>query len=160
VRLGRNDMAFNMNDEMIGNAFSPSDKDQQLAKVSAKRLALAFANSKGDFHLQVEEESVAVPASLSKMLLHILAEMAEGRAMMLVPAHAELTTQEAADSLNVSRPFLVRLLEEGKMPFRKVGSHRRILYSDLMQYKKNLAQERLNVLEELQKDAQEKDMGY
>ena len=86
--------------------------------------------------------------------------MAAGQGMTLIPETAELTTVQAAEILNVSRPFLVKLLEEGKIPHRKVGRHRRVRMEDVMNYKNAIDQEREKVLDQLVREAQEQDMGY
>jgi len=86
--------------------------------------------------------------------------MAQGNAVTIVPTHAELTTQEAANILNVSRPHLVKLLEDGHVPFIKTGTHRRIRYQDLMAYRDQRDQESSKLLDELASQAQELDMGY
>jgi excisionase family DNA binding protein len=84
------------------------------------------------------EADVTVPVSAIHMLVDILSQMTQGNAVSLMPIHAELTTQQAANLLNVSRPFLVKQLEAGASPFYKVGRHRRIRFSDLMAYHERL----------------------
>jgi excisionase family DNA binding protein len=86
--------------------------------------------------------------------------MAAGRGVTIIPENAELTTVQAAEVLNVSRPFLIKLLEEEKIPYRKVGKHRRIRMEDVMAYKSAIDQEREAVLDQLVAEAQEQDMGY
>lgn len=94
------------------------------------------------------------------MLLDALAQMAQGNAVSLLPVHQELSTQEAANLLNVSRPFLVSLLEEGQIPFRKVGTHRRVLLRDVLVYREHIDQQRTQALDELTALSQQENMGY
>jgi excisionase family DNA binding protein len=94
------------------------------------------------------------------LLVQILKDMAKGSGIMIMPVHAELTTQQAADFLNVSRPFLIGLLEDGQLPFRTVGRHRRVRLEDILNYKKSIDQKRLNTLDALSAQAQELNMGY
>ena len=91
-------------------------------------------------------EEIELPASVFQVLRSSVYHMMQGEAISIVPINKELTTQEAADILNVSRPYLVKLLEQGKMPFIKVGSHRRIRFSDLIVYKKRREEEHRQAL--------------
>lgn len=143
---------------------APSEDDSRLARESSRRLA-SHLERKPVLKLQVVEdgqpgEVLSIPTSALRLLQGILAEMAEGNGVTLIPLHAELTTQQAADLLNVSRPYLVRLLEEGEIPFRKIGTHRRVLLRDVMEYRRRIDLQREAALDELAAQAQELGLGY
>lgn len=112
------------------------------------------------FDKEDKPHTLVLPTSALRLLVDILGELAIGNAVKVVPVHAELTSQEAADLLNVSRPHLVKMLEEGAIPFTKTGRHRRIRFSDLMAFKQRRAEESQRAMEALAKQAQELGMGY
>ena len=139
----------------------PTDREVKLARESSRLLAASIG--RGEFaQLKViaGNQEVDVPVSALRMLVDILAQMAEGNAVTIVPYHAELTTQQAADFLNVSRPHLVGLLERNELPYRKVGSHRRILFKDLVEFQQRSRFERKKALDELAAQAQEMGLEY
>jgi excisionase family DNA binding protein len=141
----------------------PSKDDAELARASGQRLA-RVARRKEPLTIRVrdagQEETIELPAGAVKLLMAILEDMASGRAITIVPQNAELTTQQAADIMNVSRPFLIQLLENKKLPFRLVGSHRRVRFEDVLRYKEHIDAERRRVLDQLVAEAQDLDMGY
>jgi excisionase family DNA binding protein len=150
--------AFKLTDQTTS---PPSDEDRKIAAESSRQLAALIGKGE-EAQLRVidGDEVITVPISAMRMLVDILAHMADGETMALIPQHAELTTQQAADFLNVSRPFFVKLLEEGKLEFHKVGSHRRVYFRDLIAYKEHSMGERRKALDKLAKQAQDLNMGY
>ena len=130
----------------------PSEVEAILAKETSRVLA-ARVKTADPLQLRMIDDptggTVKLPATAVRMLIHILDEMARGNAVTLIPVHAELTTQEAADMLNISRPSLIQLLDEGKIAYRRVGTHRRVRFEALMAHKRRADAERCTVLAEL-----------
>jgi excisionase family DNA binding protein len=143
--------------------FPPSATDAAVARLSGQIL-LPFARRNQPLTICVtdagQEQDIELPASAVTMLMEILVSMAAGRSVTIVPENAELTTVEAAEVLNVSRPFLIKLLDGKKIPFRKVGKHRRIRMEDVMAFKAAIDSERQSVLDQLATEAQKQGMGY
>lgn len=141
----------------------PSPEDVELARKSGQQLA-PLARRGRPLTVRVEEpdlgETIELPADAVKLLLAILEQTASGRAVTIVPQDAELTTQQTADFLNVSRAFVVQLLEDKKLPFRYVGSHRLIRFEDALSYKQDIDSKRRAALDELAVQAQELKLGY
>tara|TARA_R110002072_G_scaffold271208_2_gene431166 strand:- start:10851 stop:11303 length:453 start_codon:yes stop_codon:yes gene_type:complete len=141
----------------------PTVAEMEQAKVSSRtlskyadvdRVQLSLRGSNG------ESDDLVLPGHVLQILLNVLSEMSRGNAISLIPYHQEISTQEAANLLNVSRPFLVGLLEQNKIPFRKVGAHRRLLLQDLLDYKELIEQSRSQTLDELARLSQDEGMGY
>ena len=124
----------------------PSEAEAILAKETSLVLASRTQTTDPLQLRLLDDPSAAIvklPASAVRMLIYILEEMARGNAVTLIPVHAELTTQEAADLLNISRPSLIQLLDEGKIEYRRVR------FEALMAYKRRADAERRAVLAEL-----------
>ena len=140
----------------------PDSESALLARSSAEELSrlLGQMPDAERARVQLDGKDLILPRRALLLLRDLLVEMAQGNAVTIVPTHAELTTQEAANILNVSRPYLVKLLEQGKIPFTKAGTHRRIRYQDLMQYREKLDGDSQVALDELVLQAQENSMGY
>ena len=106
-----------------------------------------------------EESAVQIPAEVVPFLVEILGQLANGTGVRVVPVHAELTTQQAADLLNTSRPYVIKVLEAGGIPFSLVGTHRRVKLGDLLAYKRARDADRRAILDELSVEGQEQDLG-
>ncbi len=141
----------------------PTESEIELSCTSSRVLASHLNSHSATQTLKVESdtgesESVLIPTGAYQLLIEILSQMSQGNAVALVPVHAELSTQQAANLLNVSRPYLIKLLESGEIPHRKVGKHRRILATDLYQYKALDDEKRSKSLDELTALSEELDL--
>ncbi len=135
-------------------------QEKELA-LKASRLLACYSPKSTTCELKLDgKETITLPISILPQLAEILNHIAQANKVKMIPIKQELTTSEAAEILNVSRPYLVNLLESGKIPFRKVGVRRRILSSDVMAYKEKTDTQRKTVLTELVAQAQELNMGY
>jgi len=141
----------------------PTAQDSAIARESGRHLS-RFARRNRPLTVRVtdaaQEQPIELPAGAVALLMDILEAMAAGRGVTVVPENAELTTVQAADLLNVSRPYLIGLLESNAIPHRKVGKHRRIRMEDVMTYKQRTDGEREAVLDRLVAEAQEHGLGY
>nr|WP_057928243.1 helix-turn-helix domain-containing protein [Burkholderia ambifaria] len=143
----------------------PVDREVQAAVEGQRALAACLATRTEIQRIQIFDDEncahqVELPTSALRLLVDILAELADGNAVKVVPVHAGLTTQEAADLLNVSRPHLIKLLESKALPYHKTGKHRCVRLSDLTRYKTERDQVSIDAMEELSRQAQEFGMGY
>jgi excisionase family DNA binding protein len=141
----------------------PTDKDIEQARESSRTLSKYASADR--VHLNIkgsnqETDELVLPGHVVQLLLDILSEIGQGNAINIIPVHAELSTQEAANILNVSRPYLVKLLDKKEISCRKVGTHRRVLVKDLLDYKKSIDEKRHNSLDELTQLSQELELGY
>lgn len=151
---------------MSASLHNPTKEEQKEAKLAHDALEGAsnyIKKEEGSHRVELsvdESVKVTVPESALAFLLKYLHSLGEGQAVSILPLGTEMSTQQAADILNVSRPHLVKLLENDEIPYHKVGKHRRIKAKDLMKYKAEREDEREELLGELVSDAQEMDMGY
>jgi excisionase family DNA binding protein len=142
----------------------PTPETAREAQQALRRLAPLVSDAdQQPVVLQSPDEpdtAVTLPRQAFELLLEILGQMANGNAVTIVPIHAELTTQQAADLLRVSRPHLVELLEHRVLPFRRVGTHRRVRAADVFAYKRWDDAQRHAALDELAAEAQKHGLGY
>jgi excisionase family DNA binding protein len=143
-------------------------EEVELAKAAQRSIVSALDNSNAVNIAIVEDGAetldnsplLRLPPKVLRLIADLLGSLAEGKAVSVVPKDLDVTTQEAAMFLNVSRPYLIRLLEEGKIRFHKVGSHRRIRFDDIVHYKEERTRKSNDALQALADQAQEIGMDY
>jgi len=141
-------------------------EDQRIAQSSISKLnetsqrVINSASSSVKIKIDDGKGYLNIPKKALSLLFDILNNMAEGKSITLIPSNTELTTQQAADMLNVSRPHLVKILEAGEIQFKKAGTHRRIELKNLIEYDSKIKQNRKEKLNFLVKQAQEFKLGY
>ncbi|MGL4930084.1 MAG: excisionase family DNA-binding protein [Plesiomonas sp.] len=146
-------------------AVLPSAEEIALAKLGSQELSavietngeaqlINIADKLGKFH------AVTVPASALKLMIEVLTQLGEGNSVSITPIHAELTTQEGADMLNMSRPTFIKLLDAGEISFSRTGNRRKVPFSAVIEYKNKLESQRLEALSTLSELDQEMGMGY
>ncbi|CAM5782313.1 helix-turn-helix domain-containing protein [Pigmentiphaga daeguensis] len=143
----------------------PDEQEVQLAARGQRALASCLSGKRKTRRVQLFDEAdraheMELSISTLRLVEEILNGLAKGDAIRVVSVNAELTTQEAADLLNVSRPHLVKLLEDGELAFLRTGKHRRVRLADLLQFKDAREQASVQAMDELSRQAQELGMGY
>lgn len=152
---------------MAAMAVSPVSPDERSVTQAAEALARVQAylrdHPEGPATVRIVDDEdggqLIVPRGAVELLARVLAHMASGHSVSVVPAHAELTTQQAADLLNVSRPYLINLLDAGEIRYRMVGTHRRVLAGSLLDYKHHDDSRRRAAADDLAVSAQEMDLS-
>ena len=142
---------------MSGNdviGIRPGEVDADLAARAMRRISDYLQSRPEAEPIEVlgeigTEDALVVPRAVAVLMAQVLGFLANGQGVQLMPDNAMLTTQQAADALNVSRPYLIKLLEQDAIPYKMVGTHRRIAFKDLLAYKRNDDLRHRKVLEEL-----------
>ncbi|MBD2773031.1 helix-turn-helix domain-containing protein [Iningainema tapete] len=133
-----------------GNSASVESVTAPQEAQALRQIAHMLTNVEGGAKLVgANGEQVDIPESLYQVLHHVVHALVKGQVISVIPQNCEMTTQQAADFLNVSRPYLIKLLEQGEIPYIKVGSHRRIPFADLMKYKEQRDVKRSQFLQQL-----------
>ena len=137
-----------------GGKVRQRDGDAELAQRAARRIGEYLTTHPGADPVTINgelagDDALVVPREAAVLLAQVLGYLASGEGVTIMPESAELTTQQAAEFLNVSRPYLIKLLETGKIPFRLVGTHRRVRFRDLREYKNRDDLERRRAADDL-----------
>lgn len=157
-------MSKDLNNQMVLD----SKAELELAKAAQRCIVSALDHSKA-INIALVEEGVErmdgapllkLPPKVLRLFADLLGSLAQGKAVAIMPKELDITTQEAAMFLNVSRPYFVGLLESGKIKFHKVGTHRRVRFEDVVRYKEERQRMSEEALQRLADQAQMLDMGY
>ena len=144
---------------MFSEPIIPTEKDVLIAREFQRQTGGMKFGRKESVGLQIEGRQVSIPAAVARLMFQALSKLAEGKTVAMVPLEDEVSPQDAAELLNVSRPYAARLFDEGAIPSRRVGTHRRALTSDVLAYRERERQARLRVLDELAAEGQRLDLG-
>ncbi len=147
--------------EKIDNISKPSKEEQRIAMESYDALASVLSElqtQNPEIEIEETHEKIRIPLKDLKLLATILKATSQGRPISIVPIATEMTTQAAAEFLGCSRPHLVKLLEEGKIPFTKVGKHRRVKYEDIVTYRKKMKENQKSRLIDMMRADEESDL--
>ncbi|WP_193172689.1 excisionase family DNA-binding protein [Nisaea nitritireducens] len=141
----------------------PTEAEAEIASEAVRAMAKSMTEADGALKIKISENSeevrVTLPQALGELVIDLLSHVASGEMVTFVPYGAELTTQQAADLLNVSRPHLIKLLDAEEIEHYKVGSHRRVRSQGIMAYKIKRDATRSSALSRLQRLGQEFDAG-
>lgn len=142
------------------SSIDPGEVNAEIAGRTARRIRDYLTNHPDEDPLEIhvegdDNEVLVVPRAGAAMLAQVMSMLEMGQGVALVPSDAQLTTQQAADMLNVSRPYLIGLLESGRIEFTKVGRHRRIPFRALHEYKRRADQRSRAAADELSQLGQE-----
>ena len=144
---------------MFNEPIVPTEKDVLIARESQRQIGRMKFGRKESVGLEIEGHQISIPVGIARLLIHVLGRMAEGKSIAMIPFENEVSPQEAAEILRVSRPFAAKLFDEGAIPSRRVGTHRRALTSDVLAYREREKKARLRILDELAAEGQRLDMG-
>ncbi len=144
----------------LSEALVPTERDVIVAKESQRQIGGMKFGKRESVAVRIEGKEVSMPSAFMRMMIGALAQVAEGKAVAIMPVEEEVSPQEAAEILKVSRPYAAKLFDEGAIPSRRVGTHRRALTADVLAYKQREKEARLAVLDELAAEGQRLKMGY
>lgn len=155
----------NNKEDTMNTITLPNAEEIALARLSSQELSSMLGTNSVAQKINIvdkrgESHELSIPSSVFDIMVEVLTQLGNGNSVNITPVHAELTTQEGADLLNMSRPTFIKLLDSEAIPYNRTGNRRKVLFSDINAYKTKLEQERLDTLNELSALDQGMGMGY